>query len=64
MHVTHIRCYHSDVLCLHSKIRVTQLMMMYVSVEQYNYDFVVIPQYFLTPSNFMNTVIPQKAQIL
>ena len=38
---THIRCYHGDVLCLHTKIRVTHLMMC-VSVEQYNYGFVVI----------------------
>ena len=42
---THIRCYHGDVLCLHTKIRVTHLMMC-VSVEQYNYGFVVIHQYF------------------
>ena len=39
---THTRCYHGDVLCLHTKIRATHLMMC-VSVEQYNYGFVVIP---------------------
>ena len=39
---THIRCYHGDVLCLHTKIRATHLMMC-VSVEQYNYGFVIIP---------------------